>query len=119
MNKVVGIGGWLCVVAVGLAIAGLQLISALAVAETSFEVMFLLSIVAYWVVVGYCFIFKKQTFPVHMRNWLIGGLVLTAVTVVLEPSPANTRELFAGGLGVAIWVPYLRKSERVRSTFVN
>ncbi len=119
MDKPVGIGGWLFLVAAGLALAGFQLIDALSATETPFEVLFLLAIAGYWAYVGYCFLNKKRTFPLHMRNWLIGALVLAALVMLLEPGPENTRLLVSSGIGTAIWVSYLRKSERVRNTFVN
>ena len=81
-----------------------------------------------WLFIGYLFFSKKKSFP----KCYIGILVFTLLYVLIDalaikavlPSepifdPDNTKELVRSLIGMLTWVPYMLKSKRVKTTFIN
>ncbi len=81
-----------------------------------------------WLYIAYLFFSKKMIFP----KWYIGLAVFSLAFIVAdafaiklvmpdEPvfDPDTTKELFRSLFMVAVWVPYMLLSKRVKATFVN
>lgn len=85
-------------------------------------------LVLLWLFISYLFFSKKKLFP----RCFIGILLFTlsfglidalAIKAVLpnEPifGPDTTTDLVRSLIGMLIWIPYMLKSKRVKTTFVN
>jgi len=81
-----------------------------------------------WLYIAYLFFSKKIIFA----KWYIGIAIFSLVFIVAdafaiklvmpdEPvfDPDTTKELFRSLFMVAVWVPYMLLSKRVKATFVN
>jgi hypothetical protein len=81
-----------------------------------------------WIFLGYLFFKKKKLFPkcyigILLFSLLYGLIDALAIKAVLpsEPifGPDTTKDLVLSLIGMLIWVPYMLKSKRVKTTFVN
>lgn len=138
-----GIGGWLVLVAVGLAIgpfilmngifrdlhilygaqfqAGLTRLPGLAsliLFEAASNSIFLCSLVA----LNILFYRKKKAFP----GWMIAYLAINCAVILIDHFAATRYAPHAQISGVVrsivvslVWIPYYLRSERVKATFVN
>jgi Protein of unknown function (DUF2569) len=86
------------------------------------------------IVILMLFFQQKRTFPIFHMAWMCGNLVFILVDLLVAynlfrdyyDSPGvvfwdteTTQTLVRAAIGVAIWVPYMMNSARVRNTFVN
>jgi len=138
-----GIGGWLILVAIGLAIAPLRSIhgvyaslrvlygsqfehllsvhrglAGLILYEAATNTCFLIALAT----LNYLFYRKKKVFPSLMINYfaLQAALILIDHLVTLHFYPHHSASnLISAILAAAIWIPYYLRSERVKATFVN
>ena len=77
---------------------------------------------------AYLFFKKRKLAPAVFILWIVvsaalqlADLMLTSL-LGLDAQQSNTRsiiELVKSGIGAAIWVPYFRRSVRVKNTFVH
>lgn len=81
-----------------------------------------------WLFMAYLFFSKKKMFPkmyIFMMLFSLVFIVLDAFAIkIVIPDmaifdPETTKEVFRSVIGVAIWVPYMLVSKRVRNTFVR
>jgi hypothetical protein len=138
-----GIGGWLILVAIGLAFSpfqclhgvyvdlrvlygvGFQLglasqpgLAFLVLFEAATNSIFLIGLIG----LNLLFYRKKRAFPVWMIAYLaihMGLILIDEVLAMLFGSHAGLSAVAGGVIQAAIWIPYLLKSERVKATFVN
>jgi len=142
-NDLEGIGGWLILVAIGLALAPLSCLhgmivdlrvlygrsyqthlgarpglAALVLYEAATNTIFLFAILA----LNLLFYLKKKAFPFWMITYLVCHLALifidhiAALRFYPHSSPAS---LLQSLVGTVIWIPYYLRSERVTATFVR
>jgi hypothetical protein len=138
-----GLGGWLILVAIGLALSPLSCVhgmivdlrvlygssyqihlsahpglAALVLYEAATNTIFLVAIVA----LNLLFYLKKKAFPFWMISYLACHLVLilfdhiAALRFYPHSSPTSLLESL---VGTAIWIPYYLRSERVKATFTR
>lgn len=138
-----GIGGWLVLVAIGLAIAPFTClhglftdlralfganysglfssgpgIAILFLFETATNTVFLVAAL----VLNVMFYRKKRGIPVWMSTYLIAHFVAILIDQVgsqLLLGHSHPGEITNSFLGMAIWVPYLVRSRRVEATFTH
>lgn len=137
-----GIGGWLILVALGLAIAPFNSLygmyrdfrllfggsraalesfhglAALIMFEAITNTIFLFSLIG----LNVLFYRKSKSFPGWMITFLCGQLLVVLVDhlAVMRFSPsANAVPLLRSLVGAAVWIPYFLRSIRVKETFVN
>jgi hypothetical protein len=138
-----GIGGWLILVAIGLALAPLRSIhgiyatlrvlygsrfehvfsvhpglAGLILFEAATNTIFLIALIA----LNYLFYQKKKSFPSLMITFLVSEVTLILidqiVTMHFYPRhPATT--LISNTVTAAVWIPYYLCSARVKATFVK
>jgi hypothetical protein len=142
-TDLIGIGGWLILPAIGLAISpflffhgvysDLHLLTGAAY-KTSFasrpglfDLVIFESInnsVLLLATIGLNVLFygKKKAFPLFMMLYLGGQFLLgfTDQLMALQFNPHSSwTQVVRGFIGAAIWIPYLLQSRRVEVTFVN
>jgi len=138
-----GIGGWLILVAISLAIAPLRSIhgiyatlhvlysgrfqhmlsirpgvAVLILFEATTNTIFLTALVA----LNFLFYKKKRAFPLLMIAFLSVQLPLVLIDHLWAAhfySPRFPSTLIGGILAAAIWIPYYLRSERVKATFTR
>ena len=143
-QKLVGLKGWLILPAIGLVfsiiVTPFGLIAGLANmtdsithhTEYAFPSLFVNAMFYIWIWVAAIQFFKKRrTFPLTLIQLLVARIVASVVffvwglAVIEEPDADVVFSLlvsynFIGqGIGAAIWIPYLKKSKRVKATFTN
>jgi len=133
-----GIGGWLLLMAFGLAIAPIAVAgNAVRSLHTlsgrdgaiifGFSSFLLLRSVASFVallLLNWLFYTRKSVFPRAMLGyyvWIIGSRLLAALFLSAAPEGRRALPLLLifPIINAAIWVPYLLVSHRVKATFVN
>jgi hypothetical protein len=138
-----GIGGWLVLVAISLAIAPLRSIHGIYVTlhvlygsqfqhllslrpglaglityEVACNSIFLISLIA----LNYLFYLRKKSFPGMMIAFFVLQAALTLIDhiVTIHFYPHHSAVVLIGNiLAAAIWIPYYLSSERVKATFVE
>jgi hypothetical protein len=138
--KLVGIGGWLVLPAIGFVlgpiveVVGLVLALALYddVAAAGFAGVYSVTLLVQVVVLGFMiyaatlFFGKKRNAPSVIITFFVGSLVASVVLLVIqigagaEPFAVETGKLLVRQvIAAAIWISYFRQSKRVKATFVN
>lgn len=136
--KLVGIGGWLVLPAIGLvlgpAFAGILLIAGLRepVLEIAsygglgdifaLELVLIIGLIVLAVYAATLFFRRRWNAPRTVIVLLVVGLVVSGVLVAFGfvAGPQVLRLIFGIlAVGAAIWIPYFRVSKRVQATFVN
>jgi len=81
-----------------------------------------------WVYIAYLFFTKKKLFPKMYIGIMLFSLIFIvvdafAIQIVLPDEPTfdkdTLKELFRSVIAIAIWVPYMLVSKRVKATFIN
>ena len=138
--ELVGIRGWLCLLAIGLVVSSIllvvMLIPALAMLPDALDgeygVLYALDLA---IKTGYCafviygatrFFGKTRNAPSIIIAVLIARLVVSGLLVALGIAAGlanyaviNGGQFLASAIAAAIWIPYIRVSKRVKATFVN
>lgn len=138
--KLVGIGGWLVLPAIGFVLGPIigvvSLIVALGlfsdVADAGYGGIYALELVvqvgllAFLIYAAILFFGKKSNAPSTIITLMIVSLIASGVLLVIEiGAGAETfaiesgKQLVRSAIGAAIWIPYFRVSKRVNATFVN
>jgi hypothetical protein len=139
--RIVGIGGWLILPAIGLVISPVLGVIGLAVslatlkaryAEYSIPSLIVNAALVVWLcVISVQFFKKKRSLPRNIIQFMIWRSVASLLLFMLGILVVgSTDELFllrllrannfiAQGIAAAIWIPYFMLSKRVRATFVN
>jgi hypothetical protein len=138
--QLAGIGGWLILPAIGLVIGpvlgagmlvfALGLYSDVAAAGFgglyAFELLVQAGLLVFVIFTATRFFGRKRSAPPTIIALLITGVVLTAVLLLIELSAGaeefaveSGKQLVRDVVGAAVWIPYFRKSKRVRATFVR
>lgn len=138
-----GIGGWLILVAIDLALSPLgillalggdlllilgsqnsasvtnhQAMAGLLVFDAFTEVIFLAAVIA----LNFFFYAKRKDFPSWMIGFLVARFVITmAIHLTVSNYVPNypVTAAFGSFISAAAWVPYFLLSQRVKQTFVN
>jgi transglutaminase-like putative cysteine protease/HAMP domain-containing protein len=91
-----------------------------------FELIGNIAMLVFSVLLTWLFYRRKRQFPivfiwVVLLSWLFVAAdhVLASLVPVASPEPTNWPRQVAGLLVALIWVAYMRRSRRVRNTFVN
>jgi len=135
-----GIGGWLILIAIGVITFP---ISCLIIAFTDFGFMndpeyagymsaFLIEGVVSLILCGYGIYIAKLFFTKDIRLpqmfiylliintiWVIADIMLVAIIFELSIESLIDRDIIRSVLQAAIWIPYFKKSVRVKNTFVR
>jgi len=138
--KLNGIGGWLVLPAIGLVLGPIigvvGLISALGiysdVARAGYggvyglEITVLLGLLAFTIYAATLFFRKNHNTPRIIITLLIVSVAASVLLLVVESSAGaeifvveTGKQLVRDIIGAAIWIPYFKKSERVKVTFVH
>lgn len=137
-DELTGIGGWLILVAINLAVNPILLIAAIAVdlrllgfgvaAKPGLAVLILAEAITNSImliaVAGLNILFYRRTrqFPRWMITYLIAGFVVALCdhigAMMFAPS-TSWLGVFRSLIGALIWVPYFIQSQRVEQTFVK
>jgi hypothetical protein len=138
--KLVGIGGWLILPAIGfvlgpiLGVVGLVMALGLYddVARAGFSGIYTLELLVQLVILGVMlyaatlFFGKKRNAPSVIIMLLAGSLIASVVLLVVEIgagaeafAAATGTQLVREAVAAAIWISYFRQSKRVKATFVN
>ena len=138
--RLVGIGGWLVLPAIGLILAPIIEVVSLIIAIGLFEDVsdagyggiFLFNIIVEFglliliVYAAICFFGKKAITPTVMITLYVVQVIASGVCLVLALMAEaesfaieDGKALFRGLIGAAIWIPYFSVSKRVKATFVN
>lgn len=133
------IGGWLILPAVGLVLGAIvslinlvRTYAALPLVAKNFSVVLLLLVVAqhglffYLLVVANRFFRRRKDAPESMISllfapmWVSGILLLSALGIGAFPAAALFFVgMVIGAVPAAIWIPYFRRSKRVKRTFLH
>ncbi len=143
-----GLGGWLILVGLGLAISPVVILGTTIAGNVTlfthssfrafleahpalegliiFEIITNLIFVVLLGALNFLFFTKKRSFPTYMTLYLALQLILVlgdalAVHAVVPSvhTPASYSAITRSFLGAAIWIPYLLVSRRVKLTFVR
>ena len=138
--KLVGIGGWLTLTAIGFVlgpiISVVGLIAAFGmfakVAEAGFrgiytlEIVTLIVMLAFMVYAATRFFGKKRNAPAVIITFLLVSLGTSVILLLIELTAGaevfaveTGKQLFRDAIAAAIWIPYFRVSKRVKATFLN
>ena len=139
-QKLVGIGGWLILPAIGFVlgpiIGVIGLIAALGmysdVASASYggiytlEIIVIVGLLGFMVYAATLFFRKKTNAPGTIITLFIVSVVASGVLLVVELGAGaevfaveTGKQLIQEIISAAIWIPYFRVSKRVKATFVN
>lgn len=139
-QKLVGIGGWLILVAIGFVLGPILgvigLVAALGtypdVANAGYggiyalEIIVIIGLLGFMLYAAILFFRKKSNAPGTIITLFIVSLVASGVLLVIELSAGaevfaveTGKQLIRDVIGAAIWIPYFRVSKRVKATFVN
>jgi hypothetical protein len=138
-----GIGGWLVLVAFGLAVAIIfpvvgawQTMSALFAAGNSIPAGLSLFVSAeaavnvaliIWIISLNLDFYKQRArfrrgyiaFLLVSTGVVVGDTLVAATAFNVQPDETTARELVRGLIAIAIWVPYMLVSRRAKATFIN
>jgi hypothetical protein len=138
--KLVGIGGWLILPAIGFVLGPIvgvvSLIAAFAlfsdVANAGYggiytlELLVEVGLLIFLVYAATRFFGKKSNAPSTIIALLITTLVASGLLIMIELGAGaeqfaieSGKQLVRGIIGAAIWIPYFRVSKRVKTTFVK
>ena len=138
--KLVGIGGWLILPAIGLVLGSIigvvALIAAFALFPDvsragyagiyTFELVVQVWLLGYLLYVATLFFRKKKNAPSAIIKYLFVSLGALVVLFVIEIGSGaeefameTGKQLFRNVIAAAIWIPYFRESKRVKATFVK
>jgi len=138
--RMVGIGGWLILPAIGLVLGGIMSVVGLiacvgmfeGVADAGYGGYFALSIcvqiglLIFLLVAAIRFFGKKRSAPATMIGLMIANLVSSLLLMLFafgmdaeEFAVADIKNFATGLVSSAIWIPYFLTSKRVKATFVN
>ena len=139
-QKLVGIGGWLVLPAVGLALGPVLGIAGVILAIGRYtdvnaaghgavfilELGVLLGFLLYQVYVATRFFGKKRNAPSAIIALLVVSLGINVLLLLLERETGaeNSARIAVGriirdAVGAALWIPYFKVSGRVKATFVK
>ncbi len=139
-QKLVGIGGWLILPAIGLVLAPIIMVVGLVMSlglwsEVSnagyggihaLEIVVGLGMLVFFIYAATRFFGKKSNAPSIMIALYIVQLVSQGILLVIELGAdaepfaiESGKALVKSVIGAAIWIPYFRVSKRVKATFVN
>lgn len=92
------------------------------------ELLINCGVILIWLYLAYLFFTKNRNFP----KWYIGMAIFTLVFIIADAfavkmilpnapmfSPDTIKHLQQSMIMVAIWVPYMLVSKRVKATFIN
>lgn len=141
-----GIGGWLILFAIGIILTPLRFLANIGevkdvktneyilqqmpevISFANNEIGFLYLFFVISLYIAYLFFAKKSTFPKVFIFWLIANFIFIIVDANAwtsffpdEPSIKSEvmRSVFGGVVQMAIWIPYLIMSKRVKGTFIK
>jgi len=138
--KLVGIGGWLVLPAIGFVLGPIigvvGLIAAFAlfadVERAGYGGVYALKLVVQVGLLGFLiyaatlFFGKKANAPTVIITFFLVSLGASIVLLVIELGTGaeefaieSGKQLVSGVIGAAVWIPYFRVSKRVKATFVN
>lgn len=138
--RLVGISGWLVLPAIGFVLGpiigvvmflvALSLYSDVQAAGYgglySFELLVELGLLVFLIYAAVKFFGKKREAPSIIIALLTATVVATGVLLVIELGAGaegfaveSGKQLVRGVIGAAIWIPYFKRSKRVKATFVN
>lgn len=138
--KLVGIGGWLVLPAIGFVLGPIVgvvgLIAALALFSDveragyggiyALELVVQVGLLAFLLYAAIRFFGKKANAPAVIITLLLVSLGTSVVLLVIELGAGakvfaieTGKQLVREVIGAAIWIPYFRVSKRVKATFVN
>jgi uncharacterized membrane protein YfcA len=120
-SELVGIRGWLLLVAITVCIVPLWLVpAAVQTLDQGDQVTLVVStLLAFWSVINVVLFFRrKRVFP---SSWIafsvvaVIGVILSALVVESEPVVGVAGSVFS----IGVWVVYMLRSRRVKATFVK
>lgn len=138
--KLVGIGGWLILTAIGFVLGTIIGVVGLIIALSLFsdvadagygglyalELLVDLGLLAFMIYVATRFFGKKSNAPSTIIALLIASVVTSGLLLLIELGAGaevfaieSGKHLVQSIISAAIWIPYFRKSKRVKATFVN
>ena len=138
--KLVGIGGWLVLPAIGFVLgpiigvfslgAAVGLFSDVANAGYgglySMELFVQVGLLVFLIYAATRFFRKKSDAPSTIIALLLVSLVASGLLLLIELGAGaeefaieSGKQLVRDAIGAAIWIPYFRASKRVKATFVN
>jgi len=140
--KLAGIRGWLILPAIGFILSLINGVNDLSEVFDLFSVyaaagyggiyaLMILAYIGFLVFLFYTvtlFFCKKRNAPSTIIILLIANIIVFSVFFVIlldltagaeEIVNVSKKELIRGVISAAIWIPYFRKSKRVKATFVN
>jgi hypothetical protein len=139
-QKLVGIGGWLVVPAIGLVLAPIIMVVSLVmsvglasdVARQGYggihalEMLYAFGMLIFIIYAAMRFFGKRSNAPSIMIALYVVQLVSEGVLLMIELGAdaepfaiESGKALVRSAMGAAIWIPYFRVSKRVKATFVN
>ena len=138
--KLVGIGGWLILPAIGLVLGPVIEVIGLVVAlglmsdvedagyggVHAINIVAAVGLLAFMVYTATRFFGKKSNAPAVMIAFLAIQLVVLILLLLVELGAGaeeyaveSVKALVRSAIGAAIWIPYFKVSKRVKATFVN
>ncbi len=139
-QKLVGIGGWLVLPAIGLVLAPIIMVVSLImsmglasdVARAGYggihalEMIVGLGMLIFFIYAATRFFGKRSNAPSIMIALYVVQLVSQGILLMIELGAdaepfaiESGKALVRSVIGAAIWIPYFRVSKRVKATFVN
>ena len=139
-QKLVGIGGWLVVPAIGLVLSpiimGVSLVMSAGLASDvarqgyggfhALEMLCDFGLLLFIIYAAIHFFGKRRNAPSIMIALYVVQLVSQGVLLMIELGAdaepfaiESGKALVRSAIGAAIWIPYFRVSKRVKATFVN
>jgi hypothetical protein len=138
--KLVGIGGWLILPAIGLVLGGVLSVVGLAISVANYEWLVDQGYDAYFgvsicidfgmfiflLVAAVLFFGKKRSAPGAMIGLMVANIVSSIIVTTVAFGTheeqlvlLSAKSLASGIVSAAIWIPYFCVSKRVKATFVN
>lgn len=134
-----GIGGWLILPAIGVVLTPLALAVSLAVVAgnmgnisgrvtgyLTFNMAIDLLLLIYAVIVAVLFFKKRKAAPGAYINLLVFSVLTSVASIIIalalgihEFIETDIKAMAKGAVGCAIWIPYFKRSIRVKNTFTD